>query len=224
MSAPPASELVDACARWGIDGAAEEYEVEPEQVCKWLRGYRGEDLPPSSIDEPFSWCGESISVRPSWRTLWRYWHRHKAGEPVSALSGELGVCDTTLRDWLDRLADAYGDGPAPPPKIRRKPQRSKVVKPREAKPTKLEPTPTPRPDTPHEWQTLQDFATQEGAPKKKQLVYRAASHLPQWEHYERMSFETAGIVPRHGKQNFALRLRPGTTWEAMEDEQREVMR
>jgi hypothetical protein len=219
MSAPPASELVDACARWGIDGAAEEYEVEPEQVCKWLRGYRGEDLPPASVDEPFSWCGESISVRPSWRMLWRYWHRHKAGEPVSKLSGELGVCDTTLHEWFDRLTDAYEPVPQPA-KIRRKPQQSSPPMSRKVRRDRR--VPTPRPETPYEWQTLKDLASQEGAPKKKQLAYRAATHLPQWEHYERLPIEEAGIVPRHGKQRFALRLKQGTTWEAMEGEQQEV--
>lgn len=35
--APPHDELQDACARWGIDGAAEEYEVSVTQICAWLR-------------------------------------------------------------------------------------------------------------------------------------------------------------------------------------------
>lgn len=34
---PSNRELEDACARWGIDGAAEEYEVSEAQICAWLR-------------------------------------------------------------------------------------------------------------------------------------------------------------------------------------------
>ena len=37
--APPLAELEDACARWGFDGAAEEYEVTEERVREWLRAY-----------------------------------------------------------------------------------------------------------------------------------------------------------------------------------------
>lgn len=37
--APPLDELKDACVRWGIDGAAEEYEVSEEQICTWLRAH-----------------------------------------------------------------------------------------------------------------------------------------------------------------------------------------
>lgn len=36
---PPHLELEDACAVWGIRGAAEEYEVSEEQVCAWLRAH-----------------------------------------------------------------------------------------------------------------------------------------------------------------------------------------
>lgn len=37
--APPLDELEDACARWGFDGAAEEYEVTEETIRDWLRAY-----------------------------------------------------------------------------------------------------------------------------------------------------------------------------------------
>jgi hypothetical protein len=37
--APPLDELEDACARWGFDGAAEEYDVSEETVREWLRAY-----------------------------------------------------------------------------------------------------------------------------------------------------------------------------------------
>ena len=37
--APPLDELEDACARWGFDGAAEEYEVSEETIREWLRAY-----------------------------------------------------------------------------------------------------------------------------------------------------------------------------------------
>lgn len=37
--APPLAELEDSCARWGFDGAAEEYEVTEERVREWLRAY-----------------------------------------------------------------------------------------------------------------------------------------------------------------------------------------
>ena len=39
--APPDAELLDACGRWGIDGAAEEYEVSEVVVCAWLRACGG---------------------------------------------------------------------------------------------------------------------------------------------------------------------------------------
>jgi hypothetical protein len=43
--APPHLELEDSCAHWGIEGAAEEYEVSEETICGWLRAYgvRGEN-------------------------------------------------------------------------------------------------------------------------------------------------------------------------------------
>jgi len=34
---PDAEELADAIQRWGIDGAAEEYDVTPAQVATWMR-------------------------------------------------------------------------------------------------------------------------------------------------------------------------------------------
>lgn len=34
---PSRVELEDACARWGLGGAAEEYEVSEAQICAWLR-------------------------------------------------------------------------------------------------------------------------------------------------------------------------------------------
>jgi len=34
---PPRDELSDALTRWGIDGAAEEYDVSTERVCAWMR-------------------------------------------------------------------------------------------------------------------------------------------------------------------------------------------
>ena len=34
---PPKDELEDACARWGWDGAAEEYEVDEATIIRWLR-------------------------------------------------------------------------------------------------------------------------------------------------------------------------------------------
>jgi hypothetical protein len=37
--APPLHELEDSCARWGIDGAAEEYDVPATKVCAWLSAY-----------------------------------------------------------------------------------------------------------------------------------------------------------------------------------------
>ena len=37
--APPLAELEDSCARWGIEGAAEEYDVPDTKVCAWLRAY-----------------------------------------------------------------------------------------------------------------------------------------------------------------------------------------
>ena len=37
--APPLAELEDAFARWGFEGAAEEYEVTEERVREWLRAY-----------------------------------------------------------------------------------------------------------------------------------------------------------------------------------------
>ena len=37
--APPLDELEDACARWGFEGAAEEYDVSEETVREWLRAY-----------------------------------------------------------------------------------------------------------------------------------------------------------------------------------------
>lgn len=36
---PPQDELVDAVARWGLKGTAEEYEVHYSLVRTWLRGY-----------------------------------------------------------------------------------------------------------------------------------------------------------------------------------------
>ena len=36
---PPLDELEDACARWGLDGAAEEYEVSEVRICAWLRAH-----------------------------------------------------------------------------------------------------------------------------------------------------------------------------------------
>lgn len=36
---PPLNELEDACARWGLDGAAEEYDVTEAQICAWLRAH-----------------------------------------------------------------------------------------------------------------------------------------------------------------------------------------
>ncbi len=37
MERPPKDELEDACARWGWDGAAEEYEVDRATIVRWLR-------------------------------------------------------------------------------------------------------------------------------------------------------------------------------------------
>lgn len=34
---PPLAELEDSCARWGIEGAAEEYEVSAAKIRAWLR-------------------------------------------------------------------------------------------------------------------------------------------------------------------------------------------
>lgn len=36
---PDEVELEDACAQWGIAGAAEEYEVSEDQICAWLRAH-----------------------------------------------------------------------------------------------------------------------------------------------------------------------------------------
>lgn len=58
---PPLAELEDACARWGLDGAAEEYEVDEATICRWLReigvedemaGRRPNDRPPAPTTSP----------------------------------------------------------------------------------------------------------------------------------------------------------------------------
>jgi len=206
MSAPPASELTDACARWGISGAAIEYEVDEAQIAAWLRSY-GEAIPPCGLDEPVSWTGRTDGRRPTWRQLWALRKRRDAGETLEDLAAERGVATTTLSTWLQRLASHYGG------------QAESDPEPVEESPP--QPEPTPAPDTPHEWQALCHLATQDGAPSPKTLGGRARYSGQKWAHYERTPLEDAGIIA-DGRATYAYRLRPGTTWAPMGQQEKDT--
>ena len=207
MKPPPVTELLDACSRWGIDGAAEEYGVTSEQVCAWMRDHP-EELPESiDLDAPVVWPGKSIiQTAPSMRTLWRWSARIEGGDSISRIAKEHGLTHESAKRYLALFEEHVA---------RSKPRES----PEELtdKEEEVADKETTEEVDRHAWNIVSVLASQPDAPAIATIATRAESDDPKWAHYESIpAKEVEGNW--HPRTTTLYRLREGTGWDALEVE------
>lgn len=204
-TAPPVTELLDACSRWGIDGAAEEYGVTTAQVCAWMREHP-EELPESiDLDAPVVWPGKSIiQTAPSMRTLWRWSTRIEGGDSISRIAKEHGLTHESAKRYLALFEEHVASS-----KPRESPEeltdKEEEVADKET---------TEEVDR-HAWNIVSVLASQPDAPAIATIATRAESDDPKWAHYESIpAKEVEGNW--HPRTTTLYRLREGTGWKELE--------
>jgi len=174
-TAPPVTELLDACSRWGIDGAAEEYGVTTAQVCAWMREHPEEVPEQVDLDAPVVWAGRNIRKdAPSMRRVWAWKNQLDSGVPVDELATKEKTNTRFISTHVKMLEEHLSANNAP---------RSEGAEMEEKK-EEAAASNKPAPRTMNDWQPLASLSRQPKAPSLNSLHRRAQSTHPQWAHYE----------------------------------------